>query len=73
MPIVRNYAREYGSDQWFRNSIRHIWHKLTEEEIGSVEERRDVFFLAIRKKHGLGRAQAELVLSDLRHRLADAA
>lgn len=61
-----NTYTEHKAEQRLRSVIKHIWHQLTDEEIEARKERRDVFFLAIRKKHGLARAQAEMLLNDLR-------
>jgi hypothetical protein len=55
--------------QQMKHTIRHVWHQLTDEEIEACEERRDVFFLAVRKKHGLKRAQAEIMLNEIKQRL----
>jgi hypothetical protein len=67
-----NFTEE-RSVQRIKNTIKHIWHQLTDDEIDACEERRDVFFLAVRKKHGLERAQAELILNDLKRSLREAA
>ena len=72
MLTTGEYANEVRSEPTIKTSIKHIWHQLTEDEIEAIEDRRDVFFLAVRKKHGLPRAQAELVLSDLKRRVAEA-
>jgi hypothetical protein len=53
--------------------IRHLWHQLTDEEIDAVEDRRDVFFLAVKKKHGVERAQAQIILNEMRLQLDQAA
>lgn len=58
-----------ASRQEMKRLIRHMWHKLTEDEVEACDECRDIFFLAVRKKHGLARAQAELFLHDLERRL----
>ena len=55
------------------DAIKHIWHRLTDAEIEAREEYRDIFFLAVRKKHGVARAQAQLFLSELEHKLDEAA
>ncbi len=49
--------------------IKSLWHRLTNEEIELRKERRDEFFMAIRKKHGVARAQAKIFLLDLEHHL----
>ena len=59
--------------QEIKNIISHIWHRLTKEEIEACAEERDVFFIAVRKKHGMARAQAELFLHDLDQRINKAA
>lgn len=64
---------DIGYEQQIRNTIKHIWHQLTDEEVDSCNERRDVFFLAVRKKHGLKRAQAEIMLNEIRRELSQAA
>jgi hypothetical protein len=53
--------------------IRNEWHRLTDEEVKAYQEYRDIFFLAVRKKHGIPRAQAELILSNVEHRISEAA
>lgn len=50
-----------------KHVIRNLWHKLTDAEIDILDEQRDTFFMAVRKKHGLARAQAELFLHELEH------
>ena len=55
-------AESQYSQQQIRDRIKHIWCNLTDEEISFHEGLKDVFFLAVRKKYGLPRAQAEEIL-----------
>ena len=66
MQTANEYANNCGTERRIRNVIKQIWHHLTDDEIKANEEEREIFFLAIRKKHGLPRAQAELILCDLK-------
>jgi hypothetical protein len=54
-----------NSEQHLRDSIKHLWWNLTDEEISYHEDMRDVFFLAVRKKYGLPRAEAENIIRNL--------
>ncbi len=58
-----------NTEFYMKDAIRHVWHRLTDDEIEACEEARDIFFLAVRKKHGLARAQAELFLNDIKHQM----
>jgi hypothetical protein len=60
------YTEEYSGQQ-VSDKIRHIWGGLSDEEIATHETMRDVFFLAVRKKYGIPRAQAEEMLRNMRH------
>jgi hypothetical protein len=73
MQIIENGANKWAPEQQIKNSIKHIWHQLSEREIEAIEEQRDVFFLAVKKKHGLPRAEAELVLRGLKQKLTEMA
>lgn len=53
------------TEEQLRARIKHVWHNLTDEEISYHAGLRDVFFLAVRKKYGLPRAQAEEILKCL--------
>jgi len=44
------------------NRISQLWNKLNDEEIACYETMRDVFFIAVKKKYGIPRAQAEDIL-----------
>ncbi len=46
----------------FKACIKQLWSHLTEEEIAAHEEMRDVFFMAVRRKHGVARSEAESIL-----------
>ena len=61
------------SYQRLKADVKHLWHRLTESEIEALKDRRDIFFLAVRKKHGVLRAQAEQVLHDIANRTSEAA
>ncbi len=51
--------------QTIKETIRNLWNRLSENEINALCEARDIFFMAVRKKHGVARAQAELILRNL--------
>ena len=53
--------------------IRKLYYRLTEDELKARTERRDEFFMAVRKKHGIARAQAEIFLHDLEAQLEQVA
>jgi len=53
--------------------IRKLYFRLTEDELKARTERRDEFFIAVRKKHGIARAQAEMFLHDLEAQFESAA
>ena len=68
MQTAKKYNANILSKAQVKDSIRQSWHYLTDEEIEANEERRDEFFLAVRKKHGLPRAEAALILKDIHDR-----
>ncbi len=61
------------SSQTLADIIHNVWNKLTDAEIEAYEESRDIFFIAVKKKHGMARAQAELFLNELKGRMLEAA
>jgi hypothetical protein len=52
-------------DRRVREIIRSLWNQLTESEIDALADRRDEFFMAVKKKHGVVRAQAEIMLREI--------
>jgi hypothetical protein len=68
MQTAKIYNLEKTSKIQIKHSIKQFWHHLTDEEIDANEERRDEFFLAVRKKHGVPRAEAALILKDIHDR-----
>jgi hypothetical protein len=61
------------TQQLLEATLKNIYYRLTDEEIEARKERKDEFFIAVRKKHGIARAQAELFLHDLEQQFYEAA
>ena len=61
-----------ASDHRLLTSIKHLWQMLTEDDIHAHDNARDLFFMAVRRKYGLARAHAEMIVRDMRNSLADA-
>ncbi len=61
------------NQQQLKNKIGQIWGNLTEHEIASYENQRDVFFIAVKRKYGFTRAYAEGIIRELKERFYQAA
>jgi hypothetical protein len=60
---------KYGEKSALSTFIKQTWHYLTDDEVAAHDDMRDVFFMAVRKKHGIPRAEAENTLRSFLERL----